>query len=87
MCKETTVEHYFYDDPTDEMHLRERLLGRRISHLVDDLIINHGRNSVIVSDGAFPDGVHHLLESKGKWFRIFASRPAPLRAFPPRAVS
>jgi hypothetical protein len=86
MSKETTVEHYFYDDPKDEMQLRERLLGRRISH-VDDLIINHGRNSVIVSDGAFADGVHHLLESKGKWFRTFPSRPALLRALPRRTVS
>jgi hypothetical protein len=33
--------HYFDDDPKDEMHLRECVLRRRMSHLVDDLIINN----------------------------------------------
>ena len=45
----------------------------------------HGRNSVVVSDGTFADGINHLLESEG--FRTFPSRPAPLRALPRRAVS
>ena len=35
----------------------------------------HGRNSVVVSDGTFADGVHHMFESEDE------------RAFQRRAVS
>jgi hypothetical protein len=33
--------HYYDDDPNDERHLRERVLWRRVSNLVADLIINN----------------------------------------------
>jgi hypothetical protein len=52
-----------------------------MSNLVNDLITNHDRNNVVVSDGRFSG----LFVSGGKWFRL--SRPALLRAFPRRAVS
>ena len=33
--------HFFKGDPEDDMHLRECVLRRRLSDLVDDLIINN----------------------------------------------
>jgi hypothetical protein len=33
--------HYFEDEPDDDMHLRKCVLRRRLSDLVDDLIINN----------------------------------------------
>jgi hypothetical protein len=60
--------HFFEDDPKDEMSLREYVLGRRLIHLIDDLIINNNPMGTPPNDERYQPS---LDEWHSLWSTIF----------------
>jgi len=72
--------HYFRDEPADDMHLRECVLRRRLSNLVNNLITNNNRMSEL------PNGEQYQPrcdENSSLWWALFATiRASHLNTLP-----
>jgi hypothetical protein len=60
--------HYFEGDPVDDMHLRECVLRRRLSHLIDGLIVNNNPMKKFSTGETYQP---HCEESFSVWWAIF----------------